>query len=99
MMWLYFLSEKSEAFPTFLQFKALVEKQSGCQIQTLRPNHGGEFIYTAFMNYCKENGIQRQLTVRRTPQQNGVTGKKKSHHCGDGQKHAERPRFAEKIIG
>lgn len=28
------------------------------------------------MEYCKENGIQRQLTVRRSPQQNGVTERK-----------------------
>ena len=29
MMWLYFLNAKSEAFSIFLQFKALVERQSG----------------------------------------------------------------------
>lgn len=76
MMWVYFLSEKSEAFSTFLKFKALVEKQSGFEIKTLRTDLGGEFIYTPFMEYCKENGIQRQLTIRRSPQQNGVTERK-----------------------
>jgi transposase InsO family protein len=63
MIWIYFLDKKSEAFPVFLQFKALIEKQSGCQMKTLRTDHGGEFIYKPFLNYCKENGIQRQLTV------------------------------------
>uniref|UniRef100_A0A2N9IVF1 Uncharacterized protein n=1 Tax=Fagus sylvatica TaxID=28930 RepID=A0A2N9IVF1_FAGSY len=38
--------------------------------KTLRTDRGGEFIYKPFLQYCKENGIQRQLTVRRTPQQN-----------------------------
>ena len=36
MIWIYFLDKKSEAFLVFLQFKALVEKQSGCQMKTLR---------------------------------------------------------------
>lgn len=76
MMWIYFLSEKSEAFSFFLQFKALVERQSGCLIKTLRTDRGGEFIYNAFMTHCRENGIQRQLTVKYTPQQNGVAERK-----------------------
>ena len=45
-------------------------------MKTLRTDCGGEFIYKSFMQYCKENGIQRQLTVRRTPQQNGVAKRK-----------------------
>ena len=28
------------------------------------------------MNYCKKEGIQRQLTVSRSPQQNGVAERK-----------------------
>ncbi len=75
-MWIYFLDQKSEAFTFFLQFKALVERQSGYQMKTLRTDRGGEFIYKPFLQYCKENGIQRQLTVRRTPQQNGVAERK-----------------------
>ena len=59
MMWLYFLNEKSEAFSMFLEFKALVERQSGHQLKTLQTDLGGEFIYTSFMNYCKNEGIQR----------------------------------------
>ena len=45
-------------------------------MKTLRTNRGGEFIYKPFMQYCKENGIQRQLIVQRTPQQNGVAERK-----------------------
>lgn len=76
MMWVYFLSEKSEAFSAFLKFKAIVEKHSGHQIKTLRKDRGGEFIYTPFMEYCRDNGIQRQLTIRRCPQQNDVAERK-----------------------
>ncbi|CAN0881937.1 Retrovirus-related Pol polyprotein from transposon TNT 1-94 [Linum grandiflorum] len=67
MMWVFFLEQKSEAFSKFLQFKAAAEKQSGHQIKKLRTDHGGEFIYKPFMEYCRNNGIKRQLTVRYTP--------------------------------
>nr|CAD1820646.1 unnamed protein product [Ananas comosus var. bracteatus] len=76
MMWIYFLEQKSEAFSIFIQFKAYVEKQSGHQIKILRTDRGGEFTSHSFNNYCKENGIKRQLTVRHTPQQNGVAERK-----------------------
>ncbi|KAL9416615.1 hypothetical protein AB3S75_039747 [Citrus x aurantiifolia] len=67
MMWIYFLNEKLEAFSTFLRFKALAERQSGCKMKTLRTDRGGEFIYTPFMNYRRDNGIQKQLTISRSP--------------------------------
>ena len=76
MMWVFFLEQKSEAFSKFLQFKAAVEKESGHEIKTLRTDRGGEFIYKPFMEYCRTNGIKRQLTVRYTPQQNGVAERK-----------------------
>lgn len=59
-----------------MQFKALVEKQSGCQMKTLMTDCGGEFIYKPFLDCCKVNGIQRQRTVRHTPRQNRVAEKK-----------------------
>ncbi|KAG6468657.1 hypothetical protein ZIOFF_073346 [Zingiber officinale] len=64
MIWVYFLEKKSEAFTTFLSFKANAEKQSGYQIKTLRTDREGEFIYKPFLDYCKQQGIQRQLTVK-----------------------------------
>ncbi|GJZ61489.1 zinc finger, CCHC-type containing protein [Tanacetum coccineum] len=38
----------------------------------LRTNRGGEFTSNEFTQYCKENGIARQLTAPYSPQQNGV---------------------------
>lgn len=55
MMWIYVLNEKLEAFSNFLQFKALVEKQSGCKMKTMKTDRSGDFIYSSFMNYCKDN--------------------------------------------
>ncbi|KAL0410958.1 UNVERIFIED_CONTAM: Retrovirus-related Pol polyprotein from transposon TNT 1-94 [Sesamum latifolium] len=75
-MWIYFLNQKSEAFSTFLKFKAQAERESGFLIKTLRTDRGGEFLYNPFLDYFKENGIKRQLTVSYTPQQNGVAERK-----------------------
>ncbi|GJR38735.1 ribonuclease H-like domain, reverse transcriptase, RNA-dependent DNA polymerase [Tanacetum coccineum] len=35
-------------------------------------NRGGEFTFKGITQYCKENGIARQLTAPYSPQQNGV---------------------------
>lgn len=62
MSWVYFLKFKSEAFENFKKFKALVEKQIGCNIKALRTDRGGEFLSDEFNLFCNENGIHRELT-------------------------------------
>ncbi|CAJ2675758.1 unnamed protein product [Trifolium pratense] len=74
--WVYFLKEKSSALDTFKNFKALVENESGCTIQCLRTDRGGEFLSNAFNEFCSNQGIRRQLTTAYTPQQNGVSERK-----------------------
>ena len=73
MAWVYFLKQKSEAFATFKEFKALVEKQKGCSIKTIRSDRWGEYTSRELEEYCKNEGIQKQLTAGYTPQQNGVS--------------------------
>lgn len=74
--WVYFLAYKSDAFYTFKQFKNNVEKECGLPIKCLRTDRGGEFTSSDFNDFCKENGIKRQLTTAYTPQQNGVAERK-----------------------
>jgi hypothetical protein len=74
--WLYLLKEKSSAFETFKFFKALVEKEFGCSIQCLISDRGGEYTSNSFNEYCRDEGIKRQLTAAYTPQQNGVSERK-----------------------
>lgn len=74
--WVYFLSEKSEAFVMFKKYKSLVEKETGEVICCLRTDRGGEFTSLEFNNFCSTNGISRQLTTAYTPQQNGVAERK-----------------------
>ncbi|GAU24969.1 hypothetical protein TSUD_312040 [Trifolium subterraneum] len=74
--WVYVLKEKSEAFEIFKIFKAMVELESGCMIQALRTDRGGEFTSSVFNEFCNSKGIKRQLTTAYTPQQNGVSERK-----------------------
>jgi hypothetical protein len=70
------MKEKSEASEIFKNFKALVEKESGCIIQCLRSDRGGEYTSHDFNEFCNTQGIKRQLTAAYTPQQNGVSERK-----------------------
>jgi transposase InsO family protein len=74
--WFYFLKLKSGVFDKFLAYKALVEKQSGHQLQILRKDNGGEYVNNQFTSYCTTQGIQLQHVVPYTPQQNGVVERK-----------------------
>lgn len=42
----------------------------------LRTDRGGEFNSNEFSNFCKAQGIKRQLTTAYTPQQNEVAERK-----------------------
>ncbi|MCO5604181.1 hypothetical protein L7F22_058342 [Adiantum nelumboides] len=75
-VWVYFLKNKSEVFSYFKQFKAIVEKECGRFIKTLRSNQGGEFKSKEFEEFCWDQGIWRQYTCAYTPQQNGVAERK-----------------------
>ena len=72
------MKEKSEAFATFKKFKALVQKQKGSNIKTIRNYRRGEYTSRESEEYCKNEGIQKQLTSGYTPQQNGVSERRNS---------------------
>ncbi|BBN70319.1 multidrug resistance-associated protein 9 [Prunus dulcis] len=76
MSWVYFIRNKSSALECFRKFKAMTELQSGYKIKGLRSDRGGEFLSNEFNSFCAEVGIQRQLTVAYSPQQNGVAERK-----------------------
>ena len=59
-------------FDTFKKWKALVENETGKRLKCLRSDNGGEYCSKEFDSYCSHNGIHREKTVPRTPQENGV---------------------------
>jgi transposase InsO family protein len=71
-----FLKNKSEAFENFKIYKEMVENEMDSKIKCLRSDNGGEFTSKEFMDYYSSHGIKRQLSISRTPQQNGVVERK-----------------------
>ena len=50
----------------------LVENQLDRKIKALRTDRGWEYLSDQFKELCDERGIERQLIIPGTPQQNGV---------------------------
>ena len=74
--WIYFLKEKSEAAENFMRFKIWVENQTECKIKAIRTDNGTEFVSKKFKEILSTAGIQHQLTVPYSPQQNSVVERK-----------------------
>ena len=70
--WVYVLKSKDQVFERFLEWKALVERQSKHKLKALRTDNGGEYTSNAFEKYLRDEGIRHERTVPKTPQQNGV---------------------------
>jgi hypothetical protein len=68
----YFLKNKSDAFQTFLEYQAEVERYTGKKIKALRSDNGGEYISDAFSKHLTSCGIHHHFTAPYTPSQNGV---------------------------
>ncbi|KAL3821238.1 hypothetical protein ACJIZ3_007143 [Penstemon smallii] len=71
-LWVYPMKHKHEVLETFLIWKKMVENQTGMKIKVLRSDNGGEYTSDPFYEVCKQEGIVRHFSVRKTPQQNGV---------------------------
>ena len=70
--WVYFLKHKSKVFDLFKVFRALVENWPGRKLKILKYKNGGEYVKSEFIHYYEDVGIQMQLSLSYTPQQNGV---------------------------
>lgn len=66
------MKNKDEVLKIFLDWKKMIETQTGRKIKRLRSDNGGEYTLDPFMEVCRKEGIVRHFTVRGTPQQNGV---------------------------
>ena len=56
--WVYLLTEKSQAFESFKDFKIKVETETGKVVKALRTDRGGEYLSKEFTKYCKDHGIK-----------------------------------------
>ena len=71
--WVYMLKHKDDIFEKFVEWKAMVEKLTGLKLHVLRTDNGSEYTLREFNRYLAEEGIRHELTVPKTPEQNGVT--------------------------
>ena len=67
-----FLRSKSDVFQNFKKQKCLVENEPSKKLNYLKFDNGGEYYTYEFEDYFSTNGIHRQKTIPRTPQENGV---------------------------
>ncbi|MCO5548434.1 hypothetical protein L7F22_001890 [Adiantum nelumboides] len=74
--WMYPLKAKSDVFAVFQHYVSMVENETGCKVQTLRTDRGGEYMSGAFKDFLGKKGIKHQCTMPYTPQQNGVAERK-----------------------
>lgn len=72
MIWVFFISQKTEVMNTFKYFKKQVEKENEKQIKLIRTNGGGEYTSRDFEGFCKEHGIIHEVVAPYTPQHNGL---------------------------
>lgn len=73
---IFLLGRKSEAFEKFKEYLRLIENQFQKKLKILRSDRGGEYIDGEFKQFLKNEGIESQLTVASTPEQNGVAERK-----------------------
>ena len=69
----YFIAHKSEVLEKFKEYEAMVTTKTGLQIKALRSDNGGEYLSENFKQFLKMKGIQHELTIPHTPQQNGIS--------------------------
>lgn len=61
--YMYFLREKNEVLSDFIEFKRLVERQTGKKLKCVRSDNGEVFVNKLFDEYLRCHGISRQLYV------------------------------------
>jgi len=70
--WVQTMKHKGEVLELFVEWKRNTEKSMGKKIKVLRSDNRGEYTSFPFLHLCRDEGIERHLTIRETPQQNGM---------------------------
>ncbi|GJR19729.1 putative ribonuclease H-like domain-containing protein [Tanacetum coccineum] len=70
--WVFFLATKDETSDILKSFITRIENLVYYKVKVIRCDNGSEFKNRGMNQFCKMKGILRQLSVARTPQQNGI---------------------------
>nr|GEY40247.1 putative ribonuclease H-like domain-containing protein [Tanacetum cinerariifolium] len=74
--WVFFLATKDETSPILKTFITGLENQLSLKVKIIRSDNGTEFKNSDLNQFCGLNGIKREFSVPRTPQQNGIAKRK-----------------------
>nr|GEX87697.1 hypothetical protein [Tanacetum cinerariifolium] len=70
--WTFFLKTKDETSGILRKFITEIENLKDLKVKIIRCDNGGEFRNKELNDFCSQNGIKREFSNARTPQQNGV---------------------------
>nr|GFA91476.1 retrovirus-related Pol polyprotein from transposon TNT 1-94 [Tanacetum cinerariifolium] len=71
LMWSY--ASKDETPKVLKDFLKMIQRNLQAQVITVRTDRGKEFLNKTLHAYFKEEGIERQTSTPRTPEQNGIS--------------------------
>ncbi|GJW22528.1 putative ribonuclease H-like domain-containing protein [Tanacetum coccineum] len=74
--WVFFFAIKDETSRILKTFITEIENQLDHKVKVIRCDNGTEFKNSIMNQFCEMKGINREFSVARTPQQNGVTERK-----------------------
>ena len=70
---IYVMQSKNESYDKFVEFKNLVENQTGRNIKTLRTDNGTEYMNRVFEKSLRNWGIKHETSCTHSPAQNGMS--------------------------
>ena len=71
-VWVYFLKSKDQMLKTFRTFKTMVENLTAKRIKFFHLDCGREFTSKDFDEFLAKEGVIRETSAPKTPQQNGI---------------------------
>nr|GEU55211.1 hypothetical protein [Tanacetum cinerariifolium] len=74
--WVFFLATKDETSPTLKTFITGIENQLSLKVKIIRSDNETEFKNQDLNQFCGMKGINREFSVPKTPQQNGIAERK-----------------------
>nr|GEV76553.1 putative ribonuclease H-like domain-containing protein [Tanacetum cinerariifolium] len=74
--WVFFLATKDETSPILKTFIIGIEHQLSLKVKIIRSDNGTELKNNDLNQFCGMKGVNREFSVPRTPQQNGIAERK-----------------------
>ncbi|GKC18840.1 putative ribonuclease H-like domain-containing protein [Tanacetum coccineum] len=74
--WVFFLATKDETSGILKTFITEIGNQLDHKVKVIKSDNGTEFKNSVMNQFCEMKGTKRELSMARTPQQNGVAERK-----------------------